>query len=273
MISLQQIKTNGITANVAIAGEGPPVLLLHGFPHTWRLWTHVILGLAPHHQVIAPDLRGLGATTRAEDGHDAGNLAADAEGILDELGIAHAAVVGIDAGAPPAFLLGMRRPDRVERLVLMESLLGPLPGAGDFERPWWFGFHAVPGLAENVLTGHEGEYVDWFLDIGTQGRGVPSDIRDAFVEAYTGQEALRSAFAHYRAMPVSAQQVQEAVTTARLVVPTMAVGAHPVGTALERQLRPIADDLTGHHIDDCGHIIPLDRPQALLELLAPFLTA
>ena len=59
----------------------------------------------------------------------------------------------------------------------------------------------------------------------------------------------------------------------RLTVPTLAIGAHPVGPALERQLRPIADDLTGHLIADCGHIIPLDRPQELLSLLLPFLGA
>jgi pimeloyl-ACP methyl ester carboxylesterase len=56
-------------------------------------------------------------------------------------------------------------------------------------------------------------------------------------------------------------------------MPTMAIGAHPVGRALERQLRPVADDLAGHLVQDCGHIIPLDRPQELLRLLTPFLAA
>lgn len=56
-------------------------------------------------------------------------------------------------------------------------------------------------------------------------------------------------------------------------MPTMAVGSHPVGTGLERQLRLIADDLVGHHLQDCGHIIPLDRPDAIFALLAPFLSA
>ncbi|MWK38790.1 alpha/beta fold hydrolase [Actinomadura sp. J1-007] len=271
-ISVSRVEANGIRANVAVAGDGPAVLLLHGFPHTWRLWTHVIPRLASSHRVIAPDLRGLGATTRAADGYDAANLAADAEGVLDALGVPSAAVVGIDAGTPPAFLLAMRRPERVRRLVLMESLLGTLPGAEDFLSsgpPWWFGFHAVPGLAETVLTGHEAAYIDWFLDAGTHGRGVPSEIRNAFVDAYTGSEALRCAFEHYRAMPTSARQIRDAVATARLTVPAMAIGAHPVGRALERQLEPVAADLTGRVVDS-GHIIPLDRPEPLLELLAPF---
>ncbi|MEU6761921.1 alpha/beta hydrolase [Streptomyces sp. NPDC046853] len=275
-IALRQITTNGITVNVAVSGTGPAVLLLHGFPHTWQLWSEVMPRLALRHRVIAPDLRGLGASTRAADGYDAGNLATDAEGILDALGERTAAVVGIDAGTPPAFLLALRRPDLVRRLVVMESLLGPLPGAEDFLAggpPWWFGFHAVPGLAENVLAGHEAEYIDWFLHTGTHGRGIPERVRDAFLAAYTGHEALRCAFSHYRAMPASGRQIRDAARQARLTMPTMTIGSHPVGAALERQVRPLADDLTGHLIRDCGHIIPLDRPGALLDVLEPFLAA
>ncbi|WP_435828670.1 alpha/beta fold hydrolase [Saccharopolyspora shandongensis] len=274
MPDIAWIRANGIDINVAVTGTGPAVLLLHGFPRTWWLWSEVIPQLARRHRVIAPDLRGLGASTRTVDGYDAGTLAADAEALLDALGEQTAAVVGIDAGTPPAFLLAMRRPERIRRLVVMESLLGTLPGAEDFlagGAPWWFGFHSVPGLAEIVLAGHEAEYVDWFLTTGTRGRGIPGKIRDEFAAAYAGSEALRCAFSIYREMPTSARQIREAVAAARLTVPTMAIGAHPVGSALERQLRPIADDLVAHLVEDCGHIVPLDRPQALASLLIPFL--
>ncbi|EOD66639.1 hydrolase [Amycolatopsis vancoresmycina DSM 44592] len=262
----QRVRANGIEINVAVAGAGPALLLLHGFPHTWRLWTAVILHLARHHRVIAPDLRGLGASTRAAGGYDAGTLAADAEALLDALGEPVATVAGIDAGAAPAFLLAMRRPGRVRRLVLMEAQLGQLPG-GFATPPWWFGFHAVPGLAETVLAGHEADYLGWFLDAGTRGRGVPPAIRDHFTAAYTGREALRCAFEHYRAMPETAAQIAAATAAGRLTVPTVAIGAQPVGDALARQLRPVTDDLTAHLVEDCGHIIPLDRPEALLPLL------
>ncbi|MFG2721195.1 alpha/beta fold hydrolase [Streptomyces sp. NPDC048416] len=275
-LHLRRIATNGVDLHVAIAGDGPAVLLLHGFPHTWELWRDIMGRLAGQYRVIAPDLRGFGASTRAVEGYDAGTLAADAEGLLDALGEPSAAVVGIDAGVAPAVLLGLRQPHRVRRLVVMEALLGRLPGAEDVlvgGAPWWFGFHAVPGLAENVLHGNEAAYIDWFLDSGTLGRGVPDAIRAAFVHAYTGSEALRCAFSYYRALPTSARQFQDAVATARLTMPTMAVGSHPVGTGLEGQLRLIAHDLVGHRIQDCGHIIPLDRPDALFALLAPFLAA
>ncbi|MEV4472409.1 alpha/beta fold hydrolase [Nonomuraea salmonea] len=274
MPELRRVPVNGVELNVAIAGSGPAVLLLHGFPHTWQVWTDVMADLSAHHQVIAPDLRGFGASSRAATGYDAATLADDAAALLTALGVSSAAVAGIDAGTPPAFLLAARRPDLVRRLVVMESLLGRLPGAEDFLAggpPWWFGFHAVPGLAETVLEGNEAAYVDWFLNAGTLGEGVVTPaIRDAFVRAYTGSEALACAFSYYRALRESAAQIEQAVT-ARLTVPTLAIGAKPVGAALERQLRPYADDLTGHVIEDCGHIIPLHRPRALLALLRPFI--
>ncbi|MEU9011826.1 alpha/beta fold hydrolase [Streptomyces sp. NPDC048479] len=275
-IELRRVTANDVELNVALAGEGPAVLLLHGFPHTWQLWTDVLSGLARRHRVIAPDLRGFGASARAADGYDAGTLASDAEALLAELGETSASVVGIDLGTPPAFLLAMRRPGLVRRLVVMESLLGRLPGAEGFlsdGAPWWFGFHSVPGLPESVLTGNEARYIDWFLEAGTLGQGMRPAIRDAFVAAYTGSDALRCAFSAYRAMPPSARQIQEAVDRGRLALPAMAIGSHPVGRALEHQLRPVADDLVGHVMEDCGHIIPLHRPEALLRLLLPFLAA
>nr|BFD80884.1 alpha/beta hydrolase [Streptomyces sp. Xyl84] len=273
-VELRRVTVGGVGLNVALAGRGRAVLLLHGFPHTWRLWTDVLAPLAGRHRVIAPDLRGFGDSDRPADGYDAGTLAADAEGLLAALGVTSAAVVGIDAGTPPAFLLAMRRPGLVRRVVLMESLLGSLPGAGDFLAggpPWWFGFHREPGLAESVLAGNEASYVDWFLDRGTLGRGVRQEVRDAIVAAYARPGALRGALGSYRALPDSDRQIRAAVAAGRLAVPALTIGADPVGRALEQQLRPHADRLTGHVLEDCGHIIPLDRPAALLDLLLPFL--
>jgi pimeloyl-ACP methyl ester carboxylesterase len=274
-ITETSIETNGTRLNVAVSGAGSAVLLMHGFPHTWRVWNDVIPALAERYRVVAPDLRGLGASDRAPSGYDAQNLAQDMIGLLDALGEASAAVVALDAGAPPAFLLGLEHPARVSRLVLMESTIGLLPGAEDFFRagpPWWFGFHAAPGLAETVLAGHEAEYLDFFLRNGTaSGNGVPAPVRDAFVEAYSARDSLRCAFEYYRTMPRNAAHIADAASHLRLTVPTLAIGGQVVGDATARQLRPIADDLMTHLIPSSGHIVPLDTPGELLGLLLPFL--
>jgi len=272
----QKVQTNATRLNVAIAGSGPALLLMHGFPHTWRVWEELIPSLALSHRVIAPDLRGLGDSDLADSGYDATTLADDMRGLLDALGEPSAAVMAIDAGAPPAFLLALEHPDRVSRLVLMESAIGLLPGAEDFFRggpPWWFGFHTVPGLAETVLAGHEAEYVDFFLRTGTaDGAGISPRSRDAFVAAYSKPGALRRAFEYYRAMPENATQITQRTKEVRLTMPTLAIGGQVVGEATARQLRPITDDLKEHVIASSGHIIPLDKPAELIAIVEPFLS-
>lgn len=274
VIAEARVETNGTSLNVATAGSGSPVLLMHGFPHTWRVWSRILPELAKSHRVIAPDLRGLGASDHAQTGYDAATLADDMLGLLDALGEESATVIAIDAGVSPAFLMALEHPARVSRLVLMESVIGLLPGAEDFFRagpPWWFGFHAVPGLPETVLTGHEAEYVDFFLRAGTaDGSGVTPAVRDAFVDAYSAPGALRCAFEYYKAMPTNAAQVAEAATRLRLTMPTLAIGGQVVGEATARQLRPITDDLTHHVITSSGHIVPLDQPDELLRLVQAF---
>ena len=275
----RQVSAAGLEINVATLGEAdrPPLLLLHGWPHTWFLWHRLMPALAHDYHVIAPDLRGIGGSGRPAAGYDLNTLADDAANLLDALGVREplAAAVGIDLGAPVAWMLAMRHPGRVRRLVVMEALLGNLPGAESFlERgaPWWFGFHGVPDLAETVLVGHEAEYVDWFLTRSThEARGVGRPARDAFVAAYTGREALRGGFAHYRAFGDNARQIQGVLDHGRVKLPTLAVGGGVVGEALFRQLVPVSDDLRGALVADCGHIIPLEQPRALLDLLRPFL--
>jgi pimeloyl-ACP methyl ester carboxylesterase len=275
---LRAVRTNGTTLQVAVAGEGPPVVLLHGWPHTWLLWRRFVAPLARHHRVLVPDLRGIGGSARPAAGYDLHTLADDVAGVLAQLGDGPAGVVGIDAGAPVAWMLGARHPDAVGRVAVMESLLGSLPGAEGFLAagpPWWFGFHAVPGLAEELLEGREAQYLDWFYAAGTAGgRGVEPALRDAFVTAYRGREGLRGGFELYRAMAQNAAQIEAAVADpSRPQVPTLAIAGGVVGDALHRQLAPITVDLVGRAIADSGHIVPEDQPAALLALLEPFLGA
>lgn len=235
-----RIAANGTTLAVRRAGSGSPLVLLHGWPHTSALWSEVWPALTAHHDVIAPDLRGTGGSDRETSGYDAATGADDVSGLMDALGVERATVVAIDASVPAAFALALRRPARIAALVLAESLLPGLPGAEAFLRagpPWWFGFHGVPGLAAQVLDGHEDDYLDWFLRAGSfSGDGVPPPVRDEFVDAYRGYESLDAGFGWYRAMPGNAALLEDLLRTLRLTVPTVALGGRQVGAALAQQL-------------------------------------
>ncbi len=222
-----------------------------------------------------PDLRGLGATDAPRDGYDLHTLAEDAVALLDALDVERLALVaGVDLGAPVAWMLAARHLQRVERLAVMESLLGTLPGAERFLAngpPWWFGFHRVPGLPETVLAGSSDAYIDWFLRAGTHaGRGVDAELRDAFLTAYRDPESLRAGFDHYRALPANAALVAEAAERP-LSQPVLALGGGVVGDALARQLMPITPRLEQELLPDCGHIVPADAPGPLAERLRAFL--
>jgi pimeloyl-ACP methyl ester carboxylesterase len=254
-----QVTTNGTELAVQVRGTGTPLLLLHGWPHTGRIWEQVH---PAGRRIVVPDLRGLGDSAEAHEGFDASCGVADLVGLIDALEIETVEVAAIDASVPTAFLLAMTRPERVSRLVLME---GTLPGlAGGFDAPpWWFGFHTVPALAENLVEGREDAYLGWFL----------RDIRDAalrshLVDAYRGRIRLSAGFGFYRAMSRNAELLQAATATGRLRVPTVALGGNVVGERLYRQLQPVTDDLRGEILQRCGHIVPLDRPDALTTLFA-----
>ncbi|MFC8525734.1 alpha/beta fold hydrolase [Nocardia sp. NPDC057227] len=274
MVLLHTVRSRGADVRVRVEGSGPPALLLHGWPHTRRLWDHVLPGLAEHHTVIAPDLPGLGESTAPNSGYRADAIATDLAAILDAAGADRAAVVAIDLAVQPAFLFAMTDPRRVTSLTLMEGLLPPLPGAEEFlaDPPWWFGFHGVPGLAETVLPGGEDPYLSYFLTEHTfERRGIDPEIHAAFVRAYTGRDALARGFGYYRAAHGNAELIARATASARLTVPALALGGNVVGSALARQLSTVADDLTEHIVPDCGHLVPLEQPGALLDVLVPFL--
>ncbi|AGL16755.1 alpha/beta hydrolase [Actinoplanes sp. N902-109] len=268
---VRTVRLANLTVRLRRSGAGDPILLLHGFPHTGQVWREVAPWLVrAGHQVIAPDLRGIGGTDRPVDGYDAATLALDQVQLLDALALPAAHVVGFDAGAAPAFALATGHPERVRSLTVVEAAIGGLAGAEDFLAgggPWWFGFHQSPGgLAEDVVAGSEDRYIRHFLQLGSRA-GVPGELADHFVSAYTGRDRLRGAFEHYRAMPGNAARNRAWAAQNRLTMPVTAVGAAPVGAVTARQLRTVADDVEEHLLGDSGHIVPVDAPRDLARLL------
>ena len=135
---LGDVKIHYITA-----GRGPPVILLHGWPETWYEWRHIIPKLAPYYTVIAPDLRGLGDSSRPADGYDKQTVANDIWRVAhDELGHERFLLVGHDWGGPTAFALAATHPEAVEKLAILDVVI---PGdGGDFSqggRRWHHPFH------------------------------------------------------------------------------------------------------------------------------------
>ena len=121
----QYIDAGDLRQHVVTGGDGPPLLLVHGWPQTWYAWRLVMPALARDFSVVVPDQRGTGLTGKPEDGYDTGTLAGDVVALMDALGHRRFAVAGHDTGMWIGYALAADHPDRVARLAVAET---PLPG-------------------------------------------------------------------------------------------------------------------------------------------------
>ena len=152
-------RVNGIKMHYVESGDGPPVVLLHGFPETWFAWRHQIPALAARYRVVAPDLRGYGETEKPASGYDKRTMARDVRELMRQLGFEKAPIVGHDRGARVATRFAKDHPEAIDRLVVMDNI----PTRVIFERMdatvarahWWFLFSTVPDLPEALIAGRE----------------------------------------------------------------------------------------------------------------------
>ncbi len=147
---------DGLRVHVAEAGEGPALLLLHGWPQHWWMWKGVIPALAESHRVVCPDLRGLGWSDAPPWGYEKESMAADAIALLDALEIDRVGLLGHDWGGYAGFLMCLRHPDRVERLIALNTghpLSDPSArrGLGLF-RFWYAAVLGTPWAGDRVMT-------------------------------------------------------------------------------------------------------------------------
>lgn len=264
----------GVDLHYVTGGGGPAVVLLHGWPQTWLKWRWVMPLLAQKYTVIAPDLRGMGDSSKPEDGYDLATLAGDVRSLLRSLGVERARVVGHDLGGPVAYALAALHPGEVERLALVEA---PLPGvsvpglAEETARYWHMGFHQAPDLPEALIAGRERLYLTWFFETFAYDKAAvgPAEI-DEYVRCYSGPGGLRASLAYYRHLPVWAGQVAEWSRT-RLPMPVLALGGELVlGDLPLRLLREVASDVRGGAGPRCGHWVAEERPEYLAEQLLAF---
>src|SRR5215212_6476919 len=122
------VDAGGLRQHAVIGGDGPPLLLIHGWPETWYAWRLLMPTLARDFTVIAVDQRGIGLSDKPAGGYDTGTLAADLVALMDGLGHQQFAVVGHDTGFAISYALAADYPDRVARVALAE-IPGPLVAA------------------------------------------------------------------------------------------------------------------------------------------------
>src|SRR4051812_13267006 len=127
---IQEIPAKEVTLHVRVGGQGPAVLLLHGYGETGDMWVPMAVDLARDHTVVVPDLRGTGLSSRPEGGYDKKTQGHDVAGLLDALGIRATDLVTHDIGNMVGYAFAAQYRSRVTRFVIMDA---PLPGIGPWE--------------------------------------------------------------------------------------------------------------------------------------------
>ena len=274
------VELDGLRLHAVIGGDGPPLLLVGGWPQTWYAWREVMPALARDHTVVAVDSRGAGLSGMPDHGYDAGTLAADLVALMTALGHDRFDVVGHDIGTWTGYALAADHPERVGRLAVLEAVipgLSPSPPAFSpaavNQKLWQFGFNRLAGLNEELVRGRERIFFGWqFATKAATPDAIPGYAVDAYVDAIVADpRGLPASFAYYRALDETIAQNEQRSKT-RLTLPVLAVGgARYTGAAAAATMRLVADDVTEVIIDDCGHYVAEEQPARFAEILRDFL--
>jgi len=258
------------------AGSGPPLVLIHGWPQTWFEWVRVMPALAERYTVIAPDMRGLGDSSRPLSGYDKQTVARDIWQVVNgKLGHDRFFLAGHDWGGPTAYALTTQHPEAVRRLAIVDVVI---PGdGGDFSqggRRWHHQFHMTPDLPEALMQGREDVYLRWFY---REFSYLPTAIGEheikEYLRTYRQPGAMRAGFSYYRALPQDAATNREIISRMKLDMPVLAIGgakSRGRGTEPEESLKRVATNVRGVVVPDCGHFIPEEQPEILARLLLDF---
>lgn len=205
----ERIATEGAEINVAIGGEGPPLLLLHGNPLTHVSWHKVVPTLVEHFTVVAPDLRGYGDSSKPDGGEDHSGysfraMADDNLQIMEHLGFRRFQVAGHDRGARVAFRMGLDHPDRVERIAALDivpthhALTHVSLGWGLEAYHWFFMAQKAP-FPERLICGDLAYYIDYKLNKKGVGLSIFHPEAMAEYKRCTTPEQIHAVCEDYRA--------------------------------------------------------------------------
>jgi haloacetate dehalogenase len=282
------VETSGAAIWTARAGDGPPLLLLHGHPQTHVCWHKIATRLAERFTVILADLRGYGDSSKPDGGDDHAAyapraMARDQIEVMRAYGFERFAVAGHDRGGRVAHRLALDHPDAISRLAVLDIA----PTLTMYERTdmafatkyvWWF-FQIQPAPLPEHLIGCDPEF--YLREHLRKQNKTPGAVTDAalaeYLRCYT-PETIHAACEDYRAAAgIGLELDREDAAAGRMVTaPLLAVwGAHGVVGQLYDVLatwRERAVDVRGHALD-CGHLLPEERPDETLAALLDFFGA
>jgi pimeloyl-ACP methyl ester carboxylesterase len=255
-------------------GPGETVILLHGFPQTWRSWKKMMPLLSADYDVIAVDLRGVGGSDKPKDGYDKKTSALDIKNLMTELGIKKANIVGHDIGGMIAYAFAAQFPAMATSIVIIDV---PLPGTDIFNsisqdpRAWHFAFHNDPTVPEGLVTGKEQFYYSNFMRRVDAGMGKigNAEIADA-VAAYKVPKTMTTGFNWFRTAEQDAKDNKEFFKT-KLTMPVLGLNAGKLAPFpyIVEMMKPLATIVEGQAMDS-GHWIPESLPEETVKLLDTF---
>jgi pimeloyl-ACP methyl ester carboxylesterase len=274
------VDTGELRLHAVIGGDGPPLLLVHGWPETWYAWRMLMPALARDFQVVAVDQRGIGLSDKPQDGYDTGTLAGDMVALMAALGHQRFAMYGTDTGMPVAYATAADHPDRLECLVVSEA---PLPGVSPSPplflpsqlnaKFWHLMFNQLPAeVNEQLVKGREDIFFGAEFDASAGTNKLPEDAVKYYINTLASDpDGLRGSFGFYRAIPTTTAQNQQRKEQ-RLTMPVLAIGgAESSGDMVGATMQLVADDVQTIVLAGAGHWVAEQAPEELLAALTTFL--
>jgi pimeloyl-ACP methyl ester carboxylesterase len=268
-VQIETADAGRLRVHVAEAGDGPPLLLLHGWPQHFWCWRRVVPQLAGDYRLICSDLRGFGWTDAPGRGYDSETFAADTVALLDALKLERVGLIGHDWGGFASFLVALRNPERVSALLALSAPIPWLrPSPGLLASTWrtWYAW-ALAAIGREAVARRPGA-VRLMLR-----RGAPDDAIDE-QEAEVYAEPLREPAraeatqllyrAYVRSILALSVRTYEGL---RLTAPTrLVVGRRDqaIPEAVVQGFEPHADDMSLELVDGCGHFLPEERPDLVV---------
>ncbi len=275
----RDIITNGIRMHYVMQGEGPLIVLLHGFPEFWYSWRYQIPVLAEHgYTVVAPDLRGYNDTDKPHTGYDVATLIRDVEGLIKGLGYKRAIVVGHDWGGVLAWAFAMRYPHMTERLIVMnaphpQAMLRELRTLKQLRKSWYVFAFQLPWLPEYLLNRNNANEIGRMLrGAAVQKEAFTREITAKYQEAMNKPGAMTAALNYYRQLFRSWPQSAEKIPP--ITAPTLLIWGEQdiaLGIELTMGLEPWVDNLQVKRIPDSGHWVQQEKPEQVNAFMQEFL--